>query len=116
MPNLCHVHIKHEIEYGSSGFNWQINSLKSLLENADCSVNGELNDDGIGDWEIEERGFKSAVEAIKGMPAKKVSGFFSKDYVGNDAPEKFKEYVVSLLESFLTTGDHRDGYYHFSWY
>lgn len=115
MGNRMHVHIKHEIEYGSSGFNWQIDGVKDLLENAGCCISGELNDESIGDWEIDENEFKGAVKKIKRMSAEKIASFFSKDYVG-ESPDGFKKDITSLLQGFVDTGDHHNGYYHFSWF
>lgn len=115
MSNCLHVHIKHEIEYGSNGFNWQNDQMKSLLNDAGCNINGELNDEAIGDWEIEETEFRNAVREIKRMPAKKIASYFRKDFVGEDL-ESFKKDVTTLLQEFVDTGDHHEGYYHFSWF
>ena len=109
------MHIKHEIEYGDSGFNWQIDGVKDLLENAGCCVGGELNEDAVGDWEIDEFQFKEAVKKIKRMSSKKIAAFFSKDYV-TEPLDEFKKRVATLLQEFVDTGDHHNGYYHFSWF
>lgn len=87
MGNRMHVQIKHEIEYGAEGFN----------------------------WEIDENEFKGAVREIKKMSAEKIASFFDKDYVG-ESPNGFKKDVTSLLQNFVDKGDHRGGYYHFSWF
>ena len=110
-----HVQIKHEIEYGACGFNWQIDGVKDLLEDAGCCIGGSLNEDSIGDWEIDENEFKGAVRKIKNMSAKKIASFFDKDYVG-ESPDGVKKDVTSLLQNFVDKGDHRGGYYHFSWF
>lgn len=115
MGNRLHVCIKHEIEYGADGFNWEIDGVENLLEEAGCSINGELNEDAIGDWEAQDTKFQEAVKEIKRMPAEKIASFFRKDYVGKDL-ESFKKHVTTLLQEFVDTGDHHDGYYHFSWF
>lgn len=115
MSNCLHVCVKHEIEYGAYGFNWEIDGVKGLLTEAGCSVFGELNEDAIGDWEIDEFQFKEAVKKIRRMSPDKIAGHFSGDYVGNDRSE-FKKRVTGLLQNFVEKGDHRGGYYHFSWF
>lgn len=115
MGNRLHVHIKHEIEYGADGFNWEIDGVKDLLEDAGCCVGGELNEDAIGDWEIGENEFKNAVKKIKRMPARKIASFFREDFVGENI-EDFKKRACTLLQKFVDTGDHHSGYYHFSWF
>lgn len=116
MGNTIHVHIKHEIEYGADGFNWEINELKSLLEDNGCSVYGELNEDGVGDWEVQDSEFEDAVELIEAKPAETVRQYFSHDFNGERSAEDVKTIVVSLLKQFAQTGDHRSGFYHFSWF
>lgn len=115
MSNCLHVCIKHEIEYGASGFNWQMDEVKNLLKSAGCETFGELNDDNIGDWEVDDIMFQNAVKKIKKMPKEKIASFFHKDYVGEDLDE-FKKDVIELLQKFIDTGDHNNGYYHFSWF
>lgn len=115
MSNRLHVHIKHEIKYGACGFNWEVDEVRRLLEHAGCSICGELNEDAIGDWEIDESQFKEAVKEIKKMPAEKIAAFFSKDYV-TEPLDEFKERVTALLQDFVDTGDHHNGSYHFSWF
>lgn len=115
MGNRLHVHTKHIIEYGANGFNWQIESVRNLLEEAGCTVNGELNDDAVGDWEAEENEFREAVEKTACMDENKIASFFDKGYPDKDKKE-FKNRVVKLLKTFAETGDTSDGYYHFSWF
>ena len=115
MGNTLHIQIKHEIEYGECGFNWQITELQHLLKDNGCSILDNLNDDGIGDWEIDECEFKNAVQKISEMDASAIRAYFP-DYLENITDEKFKEQVVSLLKKFVTTGDCRNGYYIFSWF
>lgn len=116
MSNCMHVHIKHEIEYGEYAFNWQMNGIKDLLNSVGCEVFGELNDDGIGDWEIEAEQLKSAIEKIKTLDNKTVLRYFDTDYVNGGDKDKFKEHVVEVLTLFVSKGDCHDGYYHFSWF
>ena len=116
MGNRLHVHIKHEIEYGEGMFNWQIEGLIKLLEDNECEVNGELNEDAVGDWEMEETQFIEAVKKIKEMDASTLKGYFDSDFVERSTDEEFKRYVVSSLEEYITKGDHRNGFYHFSWF
>ena len=116
MGNRIHVQIKREIEYGDSGFNWQIEELMSLLSDSGCEVCGSLNDDCVGDWEIPEEQFREAVDDIASKSAGEIRRYFDEDFVGRSADEEFKENVVSTLRRFEQTGDHRSGFYHFSWF
>lgn len=116
MGNRLHIQIKHEIEYGEEGFNWQIGELYNLLNECECDIYGTLNEDCVGDWEIPEEEFKSAIEKISEMRPEAVRKYFDKDYVGNDSDEVFKKKVLSLLRTFAETGDHGTGYYHLSWF
>lgn len=116
MGNVIHVHIKHEIEYGDNGFNWQIDELRSLLEDSGCYICGELNDDSIGDWEIPDDQFIEAIKHISNKSEEEIRRYFEKDYHEKMPNGKFKEYVVNTLRTFAKTGDHRKGYYHFSWF
>ena len=100
MGNRIHVQIRREIEYGDCGFNWQIDELKRLLEDSGCDVLETLNDDAVGDWEIPEE----------------IRSYFDADYVGRATDEEFRDEVVSTLRRFEQTGDHRNGFYHFSWF
>ena len=116
MGNRIHVQIKREIEYGDYGFNWQIEELMSLLSDSGCEICGSLNDDCIGDWEIPEEQFRKAVEDIANKSAMEVMSYFDNDFVGRMQAEEFKDDVVSTLRRFEQTGDHRSGFYHFSWF
>ena len=116
MGNRIHIQIKREIEYGDYGFNWQIEELMSLLSDSGCEICGSLNDDCIGDWEIPEEQFRKAVEDIANKSAMEVMSYFDNDFVGRMQAEEFKDDVVSTLRRFEQTGDHRSGFYHFSWF
>ena len=116
MGNRIHIQIKREIEYGDYGFNWQIEELMSLLSDSGCEICGSLNDDCVGDWEIPEEQFREAVENIANKSAMEVMSYFDNDFVGRTPVEEFKEEVVSTLRRFEQTGDHRNGFYHFSWF
>ena len=116
MGNRIHVQIRREIEYGDYGFNWQIDELKRLLEDSGCDVFESLNEDAVGDWEIPEEQFREAVEDIANKSAMEVMSYFDNDFVGRMQAEEFKDDVVSTLRRFEQTGDHRSGFYHFSWF
>ncbi len=116
MGNRIHIQIKREIEYGDYGFNWQIEELMSLLSDSGCEICGSLNDDCVGDWEIPEEQFREAVENIANKSAMEVMSYFDNDFVGRMQAEEFKDDVVSTLRRFEQTGDHRSGFYHFSWF
>ena len=116
MGNRIHIQIRREIEYGDCGFNWQIEELMSLLSDSGCEICGSLNDDCVGDWEIPEEQFRDAVEDIAGKSAGEIRRYFESDFVGNLTDEEFKEEVVSTLRRFEQTGDHKSGFYHFSWF
>ena len=116
MGNRIHIQIKREIEYGDYGFNWQIEELMSLLSDSGCEICGSLNDDCVGDWEIPEEQFREAVENIANKSAMEVMSYFDNDFVGRMQAEEFKDDVVSMLRRFEQTGDHRSGFYHFSWF
>lgn len=116
MGNRIHIQIKREIEYGDYGFNWQIEELMSLLSDSGCEIYGSLNDDCVGDWEIPEEQFHEAVENIANKSAMEVMSYFDNDFVGRMQAEEFKDDVVSTLRRFEQTGDHRSGFYHFSWF
>ena len=116
MGNRIHIQIKREIEYGDYGFNWQIEELMSLLSDSGCEICGSLNDDCVGDWEIPEEQFREAVENIANKSAMEVMSYFDNDFVGRIPAEEFKDDVVSTLRRFEQTGDHRSGFYHFSWF
>ena len=116
MGNRIHVQIKREIEYGDYGFNWQIEELMSLLSACGCEICGSLNDDCVGDWEIPEEQFQNAVEDIAKKSAEEIKGYFDSDFIGRTSDEEFKEDVVSTLRRFAEKGDHRNGFYHFSWF
>ena len=116
MGNRIHIQIKREIEYGDYGFNWQIEELMSLLSDSGCEICGSLNDDCVGDWEIPEEQFRKAVEDIANKSAMEVMSYFDNDFVGRMQAEEFKDDVVSTLRRFEQTGDHRSGFYHFSWF
>ena len=116
MGNRIHIQIKREIEYGDYGFNWQIEELMSLLSDSGCEICGSLNDDCVGDWEIPEEQFREAVENIANKSAMEVMSYFNNDFVGRMQAEEFKDDVVSTLRRFEQTGDHRSGFYHFSWF
>ena len=109
MGNRIHVQIKREIEYGDYGFNWQIEELG-------CEMCGSLNDECVGDWEIPEEQFLTAVEDIAKKSAEEIKGYFDTDFIGRASDEEIKEDVVSTLRRFAETGDHRNGFYHFSWF
>lgn len=116
MSNTLHIITKRVIEYGGSDFNWQIEPLEDLFRDCGCCVVGTLNEDGIGDWEIEETEFQQAVRKVEAMDAAKLKSFFYTDYVGEETDEQFKNEVVQMLREFEQTGDHLSGYYHFSWF
>ena len=116
MGNRIHIQIKREIEYGDYGFNWQIEELMSLLSDSGCEICGSLNDDCVGDWEIPEEQFREAVENIANKSAMEVMSYFDNDFVGRMQAEEFKDDIVSTLRRFEQTGDHRSGFYHFSWF
>lgn len=116
MGNRIHIHIKHEIEYGEEGFNWQIEGLRMLLEKCGCYINDTLNEDCIGEWEIYEGEFQNAVKQIEGMTPKEVCKYFDNSFLEGDTMENTKKYVVDMLRKFEITGDHHKGYYHFSWF
>lgn len=116
MGNRIHIQIKREIEYGDYGFNWQIEELMSLLSDSGCEICGSLNDDCVGDWEIPEEQFRKAVEDIANKSAMEVMSYFDNDFVGRMPAEEFKDDVVSTLRRFEQTGDHKNGFYHFSWF
>ena len=116
MGNRIHIQIKREIEYGDYGFNWQIEELMSLLSDSGCEICGSLNDDCVGDWEIPEGQFREAVENIANKSAMEVMSYFDNDFVGRMPAEEFKDDVVSTLRKFEETGDHKNGFYHFSWF
>lgn len=116
MGNRIHVQIKHEIEYGDCGFNWQIDELMKLLSDSGCDICGSLNDDCVGDWEISEEQFHAAVDDIESKSAEEIRRYFDEDFVGGSTDEEFKKDVVSTLRKFEKTGDHRNGFYHFSWF
>lgn len=115
MGNRIHIITKHVVEYGAGGFSWQHDELERLLSDNGCEVNGQLNSDCIGDWEIEEHDFQDAVKRIKKLSAKKIKSYFT-GYTVQDTDKELKEYVVNLLQEFVDTGDHSNGYYHFSWF
>lgn len=116
MGNLIHVQIKHEIKYGDCGFNWQIDELEELLKDNGCDIYGSLNDDSVGDWEIPDEQFVNAVNKIEKKDAREIKEYFDPDFTGKESEEEVKKYVVTTLRRFAETGDHRNGYYHFSWY
>ena len=116
MGNRIHIHIKHEIEYGDYGFNWQIEGLRMLLEHCGCYINDNLNEDCIGEWEIYDEEFKDAVKQIEGMTPKEVCNYFDDSFLDGDTIENTKKYIVDKLRNFEITGDHHKGYYHFSWF
>ena len=116
MGNRIHVQIRREIEYGDCGVNWQIDELKRLLEDSGCDVLETLNDDAVGDWEIPEDQFRAAVDDIEAKSAEEIRSYFDSDYVGRATDEEFRDEVVSTLRRFEQTGDHRNGFYHFSWF
>lgn len=108
-----YIQTKHVIEYGTNGFNYQQGGLYGLLCEVGCSVSSNDEDcpEYGNEWEINENELASAVEKIRTMPEEDIlSHFDDPDAVSS------KEEVVELLESFLETGDHSDGYYHFSWF
>lgn len=111
-----HVHIKHEIEYGCAGFNWQSMEVHNLLKEVGCEIGGSLDMDCTGEWEIEEEAFRKAVESVRQMPDDKVAGFFGADYNDTGDNAELKKRITDLLQNFADTGDHRGGYYHFSWF
>ena len=45
-----------------------------------------------------------------------IRSHFDSDYVGRSTDEEFRDEVVSTLRRFEQTGDHRNGFYHFSWF
>lgn len=116
MGNRIHVQIKREIEYGEEGFNWQIEELKNLLEDNGCDIYEKLNDDAIGEWEISDEQFTDAVEKIAEKSPEEIKNYFDWDFFKNESQDNVKNYVVSKLRKFVNTGDHRNGYYHFSWF
>lgn len=116
MGNRIHVQIRREIEYGDYGFNWQIEELKRLLEDSGCDIFGTLNEDAVGDWEIPEDQFQEAVDDIEAKSAEEIGSYFDRDFIGSATNEEFKKEVVTTLRCFERTGDHRKGYYHFSWF
>ena len=116
MGNRIHIQTKHEIEYGESGFNWQIDELKRLLEDSGCSINDSLNEDAVGDWEISEDQFREAINDIETKSAEEIRSYFDSDYVGLSTDEEFKDEVISILRRFEKTGDHKNGFYHFTWF
>ena len=116
MGNRIHIQIKREIEYGDYGFNWQIEELMSLLSDSGCEICGSLNDDCVGDWEIPEEQFRAAVDDIGTKSAEEIRSYFDSDYAGRSTDEEFRDEVVSTLRHFEQTGDHRNGFYHFSWF
>ena len=116
MGNRIHIQIRREIEYGDCGFNWQIEELMSLLSDSGCEICGSLNDDCVGDWEIPEDQFRAAVDNIGTKSPEEIRSYFDADYVGRATDEEFKDEVISTLRRFEQTGDHRNGFYHFSWF
>ena len=116
MGNRIHVQIRREIEYGDCGFNWQIEELMSLLSDSGCEICGSLNDDCVGDWEIPEDQFRASVDNIGTKSPEEIRSYFDADYVGMATDEEFRDEVVSTLRRFEQTGDHRNGFYHFSWF
>ena len=116
MGNRIHVQIRRKIEYGDCGFNWQIEELMSLLSDSGCEICGSLNDDCVGDWEIPEEQFREAVDDIGTKSAEEIRSYFDSDYARRSTDEEFRDEVVSTLRRFEQTGDHRNGFYHFSWF
>ena len=115
MSNTLHIVTKHVVEYGNSGFNWQHNEMHKLLRDKGCHINETLNEDAVGDWEIDEFEFKAAVRKIKRMPVDKLKSYFP-DFRKEDDGKTFKKHVVRVLDEFVNTGDCSNGYYHFSWF
>ena len=123
MNNLIHIQTVRHIEYGAAGFNWQVNELQKLLAHTGCDIKETLNDDCVGDWEIEETEFQEAVKKISAMNKDEIASFFRnddqfwkhEDIVGRDT-EAFRNEVIEMLKKFADTGDHSSGYYHFSWF
>lgn len=115
MGNTIHVHIKHVIEYSDGHFNWQHEELANLLKKHGCEIYSRLDEDAVGEWEISEEQFKDAVAAIEKSPATEIRECFC-DFRNDRGAEQFKEEVVNLLRIFERNGDHRDGFYHFSWF
>lgn len=62
MSNTLHIVTKHVVEYGNSDFNWQHHEMHKLLRDKGCHINETLNEDAVGDWEIDELEFKDAVK------------------------------------------------------
>lgn len=116
MGNRIHVQIKREIEYGDCGFNWQIDELKRLLEDSGCDIFGTLNEDCVGDWEIPEEQFQQALNDIEAKSAEEIGSYFERCFIGSATNEEFKKDVITTLRCFEQTGDHKTGYYHFSWF
>ena len=113
MGNTLHIHKKHIIEYGGDGLNWCVWETERLLKDKGCYICGSLNDDCIGDWEIDCGEFKDAVEKIKKMPADELRKYFPR-YRKEDSDEKLKNDIVKLFQTFIDTGDTNTGYYHSS--
>ena len=88
----------------------------SLLTDCGCEICGSLNDDCVGDWEILEEQFRAAVDNIGTKSPEEIRSHFDSDYVGRSTDEEFRDEVVSTLRRFEQTGDHRNGFYHFSWF
>lgn len=103
------VHIKHEIEYGTAGFDHCQAELFKLLKDNGCNIwtNDDCQEWG-DEWEIQEEEFKNAVKRIAELPEEKVVSYFP------DSKEK-KEYVVSMLQTFADTGCVANGVYYFTW-
>lgn len=116
MGNKIHIQTKHVIVYGDSGFNWQWENLKELLETYGCLDLYEAQNDNSIEWKIPEEQFHDAIEEIAKENAKEIRNFFNKSFLENYTDEEFKDYVVSKLKTFEETGDHKSGFYHFSWF
>ena len=56
------------------------------------------------------------MDNIEAKSAEEIRSYFDSDYVGRATDEEFRDEVVSTLRRFEQTGDHRNGFYHFSWF
>ena len=81
-----------------------------------CDVFESLNEDALGDCAIPGEQFKPAVDHIGTKRAEEIGCYFNRDFIGSATNEEFKKEIVTTLRCFERTGDHRKGYYHFSWF
>lgn len=105
------VHTKHVIEYGESVFNNYSEELYNLLKCAGAEINLAGEYDTTSDWEVTKEHLETALDTIRKWDEDIVLGFWRRD----DRNGVTKQRILDTFETFLATGDHTDGYYHFSW-